>query len=285
MSGFAIALGMFDSVHIGHKAVIEAAVNSGYRSVVLTFDKIPSKGEKTVLSESEKQQKLLSTGADQVQILEFEEFKNYSPKEFLQYLTNHIKVKKLCCGFNFRFGKGAKGDTAFLRKFCQENDIEYFEAPEIKSGGKTVSTTYIKELLAKGDVKLAAHLLGESFSFTAEVIKGDSRGRWLGFPTANQQYPKDKTELKFGVYHTNVEIEGKVYDGVTNVGVRPTFKNDFISAETYIIDFDGDCYGKELKLSFIEYIRGERKFETVEELVEEITENVEYVKQTRIIRT
>lgn len=278
MSGYAIALGMFDSVHIGHRAVIDAAVNSGYKSVVLTFDKIPSKGERAVLTKSEKQYKLLSTGADDVRILEFEKIKNYSPEEFLGYLTNHMETKKICCGFNFRFGKGAVGDTALLRRYCKEKGIEYFEASEVKSGDYTASTTYIKELLAKGDVIGAAKLLGEPFSFTAEVVEGDKRGRVLGFPTINQIYPECKTELKFGVYHTKVEIDGEVFDGVTNVGVRPTFKNDFVSAETYILDFDGDCYGKELKLSFVEYIRGEKKFESAEELIGEITKNVEYVR-------
>ncbi len=279
MKGFAIALGMFDSVHIGHRAVIDAAVKSGYRSVVLTFDKIPSKGEKTVLNESEKQQKLLSVGADDVRVLEFEAVKDYSPQEFLDYLTSNIETKKICCGFNFRFGKGAEGDTKLLRYYCEENGIEYYEAPEIKSDEVTVSTTYIKKLLSKGKVEKAAELLGERFSFTAEVVKGDSRGRLLGFPTANQIYPKDKIEVKFGVYHTKVEVDGQIFDGVTNVGVRPTFKNDFISAETYIIDYDGDCYGKQLRLSFVEYIRGERKFENAEELAKEICKNVQYVRK------
>lgn len=278
MSGFAIALGMFDSVHIGHRTVIDAAVNSGHRSVILTFDSISSKGEKTVLSETEKKEKLLSTGVGEVQILEFAEVRNYTPEEFLLYLSRHIEPRMICCGFNFRFGRDAAGDTVLLRRYCEENGIEYFEAPEVKSRGETVSTTYIKRLLKEGEIERAAELLGESFSFTSEVVKGDRRGRTLGFPTINQIYPDKKAELKFGVYHTKVEIDGKTYDGVTDIGIRPTFKNDFVSAETYVIDYDDDCYGKPVKLSFIEYLREEKRFESRSDLTEEIAKNVEYVK-------
>ena len=278
MAGFAIALGMFDSVHIGHRAVIDAAVNSGYRSIILTFDKIPSKGDRSVLSELEKRDKLLATGIDDVHILEFEEVKNYTPEEFFTNIITTMNPRKICCGFNFRFGKNALGDTSLLRDYCLKNGIEYYEAEEVKRDGVTVSTTYIKELLRDGNVAKAAELLGEPFSFTAEVVDGDKRGRTLGFPTINQFYPECKTGLKFGVYYTKVEIEGKIFNSVTNVGIRPTFKNGFVSAETHIIDFDGDCYGKELKLSFIEYIREEKKFGSVEELVDEIAKNVQYVR-------
>lgn len=280
MTGYAVALGMFDSVHTGHRAVIDGAVNSDYRSIVVTFDDIPAKGGRYILTEEEKRDKLISLGVNDVHILEFEEVKNYPPEYFLEYIFSHMKAKKICCGFNFRFGKNAAGDTGLIKSFCEKKGIEYFVAPEVKSDGETVSTTYIKMLLSEGRVEKAAELLEDAFSFTAPVTEGDKRGRTIGFPTVNQIYPEKKAELKFGVYHTRVEIDGEVFSGVTNVGIRPTFRNDFVSAETYILDYDGDCYGKAVKLSFVEYLREEKEFRSIEELRAEIEKNVQYVSQS-----
>lgn len=281
MTEYAIALGMFDSVHKGHIAVLQAAANSGYKSLAVTFDKLPQKSEKTVLCEEERRRKILNTGIDEVLILEFNRVKDLSPEEFLKLLADRRDIKKICCGFNFRFGKNAVGDTAFLKEYCSKNGIEYFEADEVKTEGKTLSTSHIKTLLKEGEIETANRLLGEPFSFTAKVIEGDKRGKTLGFPTANQVYPADKAELRFGVYHTRVDINGNTFDGVTNIGVRPTYTTDFVGAETYIIDFEGDCYNKDIKLSFIEYLREEKRFDSPSALIDEIRKNVEYVNKKR----
>ncbi len=281
MTGCAAALGMFDSVHIGHKAVIDAAIKNEYRSVILTFDKIPSKGEKHLLSQEEKKAKLLSLGVDEVYVLEFSKVKSLSPEEFLDFIVGKFNIKKICVGFNFRFGKGAVGDRRFLEEYCKRKEICFFCAEEVKSEGQTVSTTLIKSLLAEGKAERAAQLLGNPYSFTATVENGDKRGRTLGFPTVNQIYPDYKCDLKFGVYHTEVYLNGKRYNGVTNFGIRPTFLNGFVSAETHIIDYDGDCYGQEITLSFLEYLREERKFSSVDELKKEILSNVLYVKNKK----
>lgn len=275
--GIAVALGMFDSVHIGHEAVIEGVLNSPYRSAVITFDHLPNKTGGVVLSEEEKIKKLLATGVDTVEIMSFDEVKEMTPTEFLDMLTAGCVIKRIACGFNFRFGKNAEGDTAFIRHYCQEHGIEFYEAEEIRADGVTVSTSYIKKLLTEGNVTRVSELLGEPFGFTAAVTKGDGRGKTMGFPTANQIYPEAKAPLKSGVYHTRVTIGLRVFDAVTDVGTRPTFQRDVVCAESFIIGFAGDCYGKDLKISFLERIRDEKKFSSVEELTEEIAKNVKYV--------
>lgn len=279
MSGYAVALGMFDSVHIGHRAVITETVKNSQKSVAITFDELPTKDKKTLLTTEERKQKLLSAGVSEVWVLCFNEVKNLTPNEFLEYLKGRGEIEKICSGFNFKFGKNAEGDTKFLKSFAEKNNIQFIEVPKIEVNGETVSTSHIKKLLAKGEIDRANSLLGCNFSFSAEVVRGDTRGRKLGFPTINQIYPENKTELKFGVYHTRVCIGGKIYDGVTNFGIRPTFKNNFVSAETHIIDYSGDLYGKTIELSFVEYIRDERKFNNIEELIKEVNDNILYVKK------
>ena len=279
MSKIAVALGMFDSVHIGHRAVIDGVLNSDCRSAVITFDKLPNKAGGVVLTDEEKVEKLLSTGIDTVEILNFEDVKELSPTEFLDMLTDGGSIQKIACGFNFRFGKDAAGDTDFIRRYCKEKNLEFFEAEEVRANGVTFSTTYIKKLLSDGKIEEANTLLGCPFSFKVTVVKGDSRGKTLGFPTANQIYPEAKARLKSGVYHTKVTVGMKTFDGVTDIGIRPTFERDIVCAETYIIGFSGNCYGKDIKLSFLEYLRDEKKFDSKEELISAIAENVEYVKR------
>lgn len=279
MLKMAMALGMFDSVHIGHKAVIDGILGQNCRSAVITFDKIPHKTGGIVLSDEEKIERLLATGVDTVEILNFNDVKELSPREFLDMLTDGGSVKKIACGFNFRFGKDAVGDTEFIQNYCEEKNLEFFLADEVRTDGVTVSTTYIKQLLSEGKIAEANELLSSPFSIKATVIKGDRRGVTLGFPTINQIYPESKTKIKNGVYHTKVTIGMKTFDGVTDVGVRPTFEREVVCAETYIIGFSGNCYGRDVKLQFLEFLRDEKKFDSTEELISAIKENVEYVKQ------
>lgn len=281
MQKYAVCLGMFDGVHIGHKAVLDGAVKSEYKSVAVTFSSIPFKTGGSIMTAEDKRQKLLSYGLDEVKFFEFDRIKDLEPNQFLEYICQEHNVAKICCGFNYRFGKKAVGNTETLNAFCKKNGIEFFECPEVVWGNETVSSTYIKGLLASGEVQKAAELLGENFYFEAEVINGDKRGRTLGFPTANQRYPKELAKPKFGVYHTVLTIDGKRFDGVTNIGHRPTFENDFVSAETYILDYSGDCYGKQVRCELVEYLREEKKFSSKEELAAAIKQNAEYVKDHR----
>ncbi len=279
MTKCAIALGMFDGVHIGHKAVLKGAVDSPYKSVAVTFKSIPFKSGGSIMSAEEKRQKLLSFGVDEVLFLDFGEVCSLSPKEFLNYLQDKYDLAKICCGFNYRFGNKAAGDTAFLKAWCDAENIEFFECPEVVFGGQTVSSTRIKELFLQGDVETANLLLEETFSFDAEVQKGDARGRTWGFPTLNQHYPENLAEVKRGVYQTVVTISGREYNAVTNIGVRPTYETPFVAAESFVLDYDGNCYGKRVKTRLIKFLREEKKFSSKEELINAIKNDAEYVKK------
>lgn len=276
---YAIALGMFDGVHMGHKAVLDGAVKSPYTSVAVTFSSIPYKSGGSIMTTEDKKAKLLDFGMDEVCFLDFFEVKDFSPEKFLSFLTEKYDIGKICCGFNYRFGKKAAGDTTFLRNWCKEKNIEFFECPEVIYEEKTVSSSYIKTLISEGEIEKANFLLGSEFYFNAEVVHGDQRGRTMGFPTTNQLYPENIVKPKSGVYQTVVTVDGKDYDGVTNIGVRPTYITEYISAETYILDFSADCYGKKVKTRLIKYLRGEKKFDSPEELISAIRANAEFVKE------
>lgn len=278
---YALALGMFDGVHIGHKAVLSAAVNSPYKSVAVTFSSIPFKTRGSIMTSADKEKKLLSAGIDEVLFLDFFEIKDLSPEEFLDLLGEKYNIGKICCGFNYRFGKKAAGDTALLREWCSARDIEFFECPEVLYEDKTVSSTYIKSLIANGEIEKANLLLENEFFFTSEVRHGDQRGRTMGFPTINQLYPEELVPPKCGVYQTIITVDGKTFDGVTNLGFRPTFITDYISAETYILDFSGDLYGKQARVGFVNFIRDERKFESLDALKNAIEENANFVRAHR----
>lgn len=279
MQKYAVALGMFDGVHIGHKAVLNGAVESPYRSVAVTFSSIPFKSGGSISTAGEKEQKLLNFGIDEVLFLEFAEICGLSPEEFLSFLSNKYDIGKICCGFNYRFGKKAAGDTAFLSAWCKERNIEFFECPEVVFGGKTVSSTRIKELLLNGDIETANLLLEDEFAFSAEVQKGDARGRTWGFPTLNQRWPENVAPVKRGVYQTVVTIGGKDYNAVTNIGVRPTYETEYIAAESFVLDYNGFCYGQTVKTRLIKFLREEKKFSNKEDLIAAIKNDAEYVKE------
>ena len=275
---YAVCLGMFDGVHIGHKAVLKGAIDSPYKSVAVTFRSIPFKSGGSIMTSEKKAQKLKEIGIDEVLFLDFAEVCNLSPEGFLYYLLSKYNLAKICCGFNYRFGKKAAGETAFLAAWCKNKGIEFFECPEVVYDGKTVSSTRIKELLLSGDVQTANILLEKEFSFISTVQKGDARGRTWGFPTINQRYPEDICEVKRGVYQTAVTIDGKEYNAVTNIGVRPTYETQFVVAESFVLNYDGYCYGEEVKTKLIKYLREEKKFSSKEELISAINKDAEYVK-------
>ena len=144
----------------------------------------------------------------------------------------------------------------------------------VSVNGEPVSSTRIREHLKNGEIEAANALLTFPFSFTAEVISGDRRGRTIGFPTINQKYPSELIPLKFGVYRSKIIADGSEYEGITNIGIRPTFKTDYIISETYIIGFSGNLYGKSVKVEPLKFVRGEVKFSSVDELKRQIAADI-----------
>lgn len=273
-NGVAVALGMFDGVHLGHQAVINSATKENLKSVAITFSSLPFKTGGWLMTKEQKEAELKRLGIDEVFFLDFCEVCDMYPEEFLSYISKLFPIKKICCGFNYRFGIRAQGDTAFLKDYCEKNGIELEISDMVEYSGQAVSSTYIRSLISNGKIKRATALLSRPFSFKAKVSRGDQRGRTIGFPTTNQVYPDDIVTPKFGVYKTTVLIDDTEYSGITNIGLRPTYRNDFVSAETFIKDYSDNCYGKEIEITLLDFIRPEKKFDSIDDLKAAITEDL-----------
>ncbi len=273
----ALCLGSFDGLHKGHRAVL--SVPDDYYKVVLTF-KVPPKSvlnkeNSLIMTLENKCQSLKDFGIDKVEVLDFLKVKDMPYDEFLLFLKERFNPSLISCGFNYRFGKKGLGNADNLRKFCKENDIIFRLVDEVNENNVTISSTLIRSYLQNGEIERANALLLKPFSFTSPVIEGDKRGRTIGFPTVNQKYPTELVKLKFGVYKTEVLIDGDTYCGITNIGKRPTYEIDYIISETYIENFSGDLYGKELTIIPLKFLREEKKFSSLYELKEQIKSDLE----------
>lgn len=268
----AIALGTFDGVHRAHCKVLD--LPKEYIKTAITFSKPPKMysqvKEELIMDFSDRVAALEELGFTEIVALDFDEVKSITPKEFLDYISKTFNPSIISCGFNYRFGKNGAGDTDFLRKYCEKKGIECRVCKEVRSGGQTVSSTIIRNLLKSGEIKKANSLMFRPFSFSGPVKKGDARGRTIGFPTVNQDYPENLVKVKFGVYKSRVIIGDKTYNAITNIGTRPTFKTDTVISETYIKRFKGDLYNTIVKVSLKEFLREEIKFASVEELRKQI---------------
>lgn len=272
----AIVLGTFDGLHEGHRAVIEKA--DGFFSVAVTFA-IPPKsiltGEQQLLIlPDDRAERMKRLGICKVDMFDFNEVKDIDHEQFLNLLKEKYNPSRIVCGFNYRFGKNAAGDVEYLENFCLKNNIEFICVPAVQRDGQVVSSTLIRNLMREGKTEQAASQIYGGFSFKASVLHGDARGRKLGFPTANQEYPNDLVKVKFGVYISRVTVDGKEYKAVTNIGIRPTYRTDTIGCETFIKDFDGEIYGKEMKTELLSFVRPEKQFESAEKLKNAILKDV-----------
>lgn len=274
----AIVLGTFDGLHSGHRAVIEKA--RGFYTVAVTFD-IPPKAFfgydlGLLMSKEDKAAGLKELGVDRIYSLDLKQVADISPSEFFEDITERFSPTLIVCGFNYRFGKGALGDTNTLYALCKEKNIKLVVVDSV-GGENPVSSSAIRTLISNGDVKKANEQIFGGFGFSSRVIRGDKRGRVLGFPTVNQKFPDNLVKPKFGVYESRMIIDGRSYKSITNLGIRPTYKTDFIGCETFIGDFEGDVYGKNVTLKLIRFIRPERKFKNSDELERAVKADIESV--------
>ena len=271
----AVALGTFDGLHAGHRAVLSKT--QGFYSVAVTF-RVPPKSIKApcmLMTPQDRHQALIELGINEVAMFDFEDLCNLTPKQFLDFLKLKFNPTRIVCGFNYRFGKGAQGDRQYLSNYCVEHGIEFICVESICEDSSPVSSTSIRNLIACGDIKIANTMLYKPFSFTAEVISGDHRGTQIGFPTINQLYPQLLVTPKFRVYSSVVTIDGEFYKGITNIGIRPTFKTEQVGSETYIKDFSSDIYGKSVRIELMDFMREEKKFSSLEELQSAIKKDVD----------
>ena len=268
MENKSIALGSFDGLHLGHMAVLNNAKKNSSNTIAVTFD-IPPKLNKNktdlIMTAQDKIDFLKNMGVIPV-IIDFNMIRQYSPEKFLNELKDKYSPQRISVGFNYKFGYKAEGNVEFLKKFCSANNIECCVEKPVTVNGITVSSSKIRDFISNGNIEAANNMLGRNFSFTAPIIHGDERGRTIGFPTVNQKYPQSLITPKFGVYCSLLRINGKDYKAVTNIGIRPTFKTDYIISETYIFDFNSQVYGENATVYLTDFIRGETRFNSLEEL-------------------
>lgn len=279
----AVALGYFDGVHLGHRAVIAPAVsekNNGLSALVMTFEQSPSsviKGTKqeNITDKAEKRRLIEQTGADMLYCVDFNATKDITPQEFVtKILRDTFNAKKVFCGFNYHFGKNGNGDSRTLMELCKKEGITVSSIPPVVIDGDVVSSTRIRGLIKSGDIKSANKLLGHKFGYCAKVNHGNHIGSKIKTPTINQQFEKDFILPKFGVYATCVTIDDIKYCGVTNIGVKPTIGNYEPLSETWLPDFQGESlYGKTIDVRLLDFIRPEKKFDSLHDLQTAIIEN------------
>ena len=274
-----VALGVFDGLHIGHRAVIgsacgvqDTANGKTLRSTVLSMIGAPKTAAGRLLTPAREDALLETLGADEWLELCFDKVCHLSPQDFVnKVLHKQLGARHICCGYNYRFGKNAAGDAQCLKELCEPLGITVTVVPPMLCEGEPVSTTRIRAALANGEMEKAARLLGFPFTVDFSVTEGKHNGNAWGTPTINQVFLPEYTVPKCGVYASLVMIDGKQHFGVTNVGVHPTvgaLKNP--QAETFISGFSGDLYGKNVPVQLIRFLREERRFEAVEELKKQI---------------
>jgi len=280
-----LTMGNFDGIHRGHRAllhrVVQEAKAKGGSSVILTFEPhplqvlAPAHVPQMILTHKDKLRILQSCGVDLVIIQRFDSaFAGIEAGEFVQrYLVDCIKVHKVCVGKDFGFGKGKRGRVEDLIRWGAEKGFEVGIVERLELEGIRVSSSYIRKLIKVGEVDRVPRFLGRYHFVSGRVAKGHQRGRNLGFPTANIAA---RTELipSDGIYATFLELEGGRCPSVTSIGRNPTFGDGPRTIESYIFDFQGDLYGRRVRLFFVQRIREERKFSSPDLLIEEIKRDI-----------
>ncbi len=276
------ALGTFDGVHIGHrKVLLSAASYSDLTPICISFKNTPKNalGIKTplLLTDEQRTEKIKGLGFKEVVLLDFNSVRNLSPADFLKTITEKYNIGAICCGFNYHFGIGGVGNTELLKEYCEQNKIELTIADKVEIKRVTVSSTEIRRLIMGGEISAANEMLGYPYFIEGNIVHGFKRGRTLGFPTINQDIANELCCPKFGVYRSMVTVEGNRYKGLTNVGNNPTFELPTAKAETYIHEFSGEIYGKFAKVELLDFVRGEIKFESAEQLKEQINQDLKVI--------
>jgi riboflavin kinase / FMN adenylyltransferase len=276
-----LAVGEFDGVHVGHREVIRGS------DTVLTFEPhpraviAPQSAPKLLTPLEIKADLIAALGVRELVVIPFDgSFSSQSPEEFVEHvLVERLDARHVSVGENFRFGHRARGDAALL---ARQDGFETRVAHMVELDGEVVSSTHIRGLVTAGGVERAGRFLGAPFQMRGTVVHGDKRGRTLGYPTANLVPEPQLVVPDHGVYACRAEVEGEAFVAAVNVGVRPTFRTGRgLLVEAFLLDFDGDLYGGRLRLDFVARLRGERRFESAEALVEQMDRDV--VQTRRVV--
>jgi riboflavin kinase/FMN adenylyltransferase len=278
----AVALGIFDGVHAGHRSILGVAVaharQAGLRAVACTFDPHPmevlqpGRAPLPITTLDERLALIEACGLDATVVLPFTaELAAMEPEAFVKdVVVTRLGAREVVVGFNHRFGRGARGDAALLRSLGDRLGFRAHVVDPLRVGDEAVSSTAIRAALGRGDLESATRMLGRPYTLTGTISHGAGRGRTLGFPTANL-VPTRPVLVAPGVYACHAETAGRRERAVVNVGVRPTFGEATLAVEAYLLDFAGDLYGQTMTLSFVSRIREERKFPSIDALKAQIS--------------
>ena len=289
-----VTIGKFDGLHKGHKVLIEKTVQyakkNNMKSVVFTFSNHPanffeSEKVRKIITNKDKINTMKDLGVDIVINLPFDEFMTkISAIDFVEkILVKKLNAKKIYVGHDFTFARNKEGDAILLKALGGEYDFDVDIVKPIKINNIRVSSTYIRNLLAQGKVESVKEYLGSNYIVEGIVIEGKQIGRTMGFPTANLKFKENLILPRIGIYATKVYIGDKVYIGATNIGFNPTVRVEKLSIETHILQFNEDIYGKNIKIEFLERIRDEKKFNSLDELKKSSFGILEPSNQSKII--
>ena len=286
----AVALGVFDGVHLGHRAILGAAVAharaTGAPALACTFEPNPlevlqpDRAPLPITTLDERLDLIAACGVDGTIVLTFtRELAAVEPEAFVKdVLVDRLAARQVVVGFNHRFGRAARGDAALLRELGARMGFNVDVVAPLTVDGVPVSSTAIRAALGRGDVDAAARMLGRPYTLPGTVVAGAGRGRTLGFPTANVA-PGRPVLVAPGVYACTFEVGEQARRAVVNVGVRPTFGEATLAVEAYLLDFSGDLYGQTVQLTFVSRVREERRFPTVDALRAQIADDVETARR------
>ncbi len=277
-----VCLGMFDGVHRGHQALLEKTVETarqiGIRSAAVTF---LAQEEKDHIDTLDIQFSRFAQYVDTVFVFLFDQqLRNQSPEQFVaDYLIGALGAKHIVCGFNFQFGHRREGNVETLQSLSGKYGYGLSVVPPVMEGEHIISSTLIRSFLQEGNLREANRMLGRPFAFSGIVRQGNQLGRTMQFPTINVPIEDCVTELPNGVYVSRVELDGKQYDSITNIGTAPTFGKKQKISETFLLHFNQDAYNKAVKISLYHFLRPEQRFSGAEELVNTIKGDVEKCAQ------
>jgi riboflavin kinase/FMN adenylyltransferase len=285
-----LAVGVFDGVHLGHQALIRGLVGgaraAGATAVAATFDPLPAQvlaqdpPQSTLADAPERAALLQHAGAQDVIIFRFDKaFSQQSAEAFIKRVTSAGDVQRIVVGPDFQFGHGREGAVPALRALGERYHYAVTVVEPISLGGAVISSTRIRQALREGDLITAQALLGRPYSVTGTIVKGEQRGRALGFPTINVAPPPDKLLPHDGIYATWVILGEQRYRAASSLGVRPTFGGGPRKLEAFILDFNEEVYGQDATIAFVERLRDEIRFDSAEDLSKQIAKDVE---QTRL---
>ena len=284
-----LTIGKFDGLHMGHKRLLEEVdkkKKEGLKSAIFTFDISPQNSiyhtnNRVLTTNDEKHLVFENVGIDYFVECPFTDYvRNLEAEEFIYMMVDRLKVKCFVVGTDCGFGHNRSGNCKVLEKYADEYGYEVVVVEKKQYEGRDISSTFVREELEAGNIEKANMLLGYPYFFMGKVEGGNHIGRTIGFPTINQLPPDEKLIPPYGVYASHIVIDDKVYEGVTNIGVKPTIAGENrCGIETNIFDFSGDLYGRTLKVRLFSFIRPETKFGGVDELKEQIAKDKEEAKR------